>query len=69
MHAKNAGCIEVWLSLKTALNISAIFLAYGQTEHNLTGHMIFIKGVKNGVEHNPGEGFARCTTPWYPLKT
>ena len=67
MHARNADCSGVRLSWEMGLNISAISSATAKRWIK-NDEDDFDIGVKNGVEHSPGELLWLCSRVVYTLK-
>ena len=66
MHARNADCSGVRLSWEMGLNISAISSATAKRWIK-NDEDDFDIGVKNGVEHSPGELLWLCSRVVYTL--
>ena len=67
MHARNADCSGVRLSWEMGLNISAISSITAKRWIK-NDEDDFDIGVKNGVEHSPGELLWLCSRVVYTLK-
>ena len=67
VHARNADCSGVRLSWEMGLNISAISSATAKRWIK-NDEDDFDIGVKNGVEHSPGELLWLCSRVVYTLK-
>ena len=66
MHARNADCSGVRLSWEMGLNISAISSATAKRWIK-NDEDDFDIGVKNGIEHSPGELLWLCSRAVYTL--